>query len=278
MQLKKGVPAVQVVCLHAKDEIEALLRRNPFLHLYAIGDLDDFFWQYTSWYGCKEDDQIRHIVLLYSGTAVPTLLAYSEEPVELMSPFLRSMMHLLPKRVYAHLSPDLMPVIAEQYYVHTHGLHYKMALMQPARLSSVDTSEVIPLAAADLDDLKALYQASYPGNWFDPRMLETEHYFGIRRNGRLISVAGVHVYSRQYRVAALGNVTTHPAFRGQGLGTAVCARLCQVLLESVDHIGLNVKADNLSALASYQRLGFERVAMYEECLLDLKCDELSDER
>ncbi len=266
---------MQAVCLHAKDEIEALLRRNPFLHLYAIGDLDDFFWQYTTWYGCKQDETLQHIVLLYSATGVPTLLAFLEEPAALMPPFLRSIMHLLPRRIYAHLSPELLLVFAEQYAIEEHGLHYKLALTEPTRLTEIDTWEVVPLSPGDLDDLTALYQASYPGNWFDPRMLETEHYFGIRRSGTLISVAGVHVYSRHYRVATLGNVTTHPAFRGQGLGTAVCAKLCQVLLETVDHIGLNVKADNASALAAYRRLGFERIAEYAECALNLKCAELS---
>ncbi len=269
---------MQAVCLHAKDEIEALLRRNPWLHLYAIGDLDDFFWQYTTWYGCRQDSQIQHVVLVYTGSAVPTLLALSEEPVALMPPFLRSIMHLLPKRVYAHLSHDLLPVFAEQYHVHAQGLHYKMALTQPACLDDIDTSQVIPLALADLDDLKTLYQVSYPGNWFDPRMLETGHYFGIRRGKMLVSVAGVHVYSRRYRVAVLGNVTTHPAFRGQGLSTTVCARLCRELLNTVDHVGLNVKADNVGALATYQRLGFERIAEYEECWLDVTRAESSNRR
>jgi ribosomal protein S18 acetylase RimI-like enzyme len=36
----------------------------------------------------------------------------------------------------------------------------------------------------------------------------------------------------------------------------------------VEHIGLNVKADNLSAIRCYRRLGFERAAVYQECLLE----------
>ncbi|HEX6288089.1 MAG TPA: GNAT family N-acetyltransferase [Herpetosiphonaceae bacterium] len=261
---------MQAVCLHVKDEIEAVLRRNPFVHLYALGDLDDFFWQHTTWYGLRQNEQIQHVVLLYSGTSVPTLLAFNEEPVALMPMLLRSILPLLPRQVYAHLSPDVIPVFAEDYHVQQHGLHYKMALTRPTHLSGIDISEAALLSAADLDDLTALYQASYPGNWFDPRMLETGHYYGIRRGDRLVSVAGVHVYSRHYRVAALGNVTTHPELRGQGLGTRVCAKLCHALLETVDHVGLNVKADNASALACYERLGFERVAVYDECMLTLQ--------
>jgi hypothetical protein len=29
-------------CLHSKDEIERFCRLNPALHLYALGNLDDF--------------------------------------------------------------------------------------------------------------------------------------------------------------------------------------------------------------------------------------------
>jgi ribosomal protein S18 acetylase RimI-like enzyme len=261
---------VRTLCLHSKDQIERVLRRNTFLHLYAIGDLDDFFWPYTSWYGLDHEDQIQQIALLYSGTRVATLLAFTEEPTALMPQLIRSLLPLLPRRVYAHLSPDLLPLVEEDYRIERRGRHYKMALTQPECLERVDCSQAVKLTMADLDELMELYATSYPGNWFDPRMLETGQYYGVRRDGRLWSVAGIHVYSRTYRVAAIGNVTTHPSLRGQGLGTIVCAKLCRELLASVDHVGLNVKADNLSALASYRKLGFEPIAEYEECALELQ--------
>ena len=51
------------------------LRQNTFLHLYEIGDLDDFFWQYTTWYALKVQNQIQQLVLLYTGTPyLPTLV------------------------------------------------------------------------------------------------------------------------------------------------------------------------------------------------------------
>jgi ribosomal protein S18 acetylase RimI-like enzyme len=81
----------------------------------------------------------------------------------------------------------------------------------------------------------------------------------------------VHVYSARYRVAALGNITTHPGLRGRGLATAASARLCRELVQAgVDCIGLNVKADNTAALSCYRKLGFERVAEYGEYTLERK--------
>jgi predicted GNAT family acetyltransferase len=187
-----------------------------------------------------------------------------------MRSLLEAIIHLMPKRFYAHLSGDLATVFAEEYRIESHGPHFKMALVDKARLENIDTSNVVPLTVADMDEIEALYRVSYPDNSFDPRMLETGCFYGIRHRTLLVSVAGVHVYSPHYRVAALGNVATHPGYRGQHLAKTVCAKLCRSLLPAVDHIGLNVKADNLSAIRCYEQLGFECIAPYEEYTLELQ--------
>ena len=101
-------------------------------------------------------------------------------------------------------------------------------------------------------------------------MLETKQYYGIRQSGELVSAAGVHVYSRRYKVAALGNITTHPKYRGRGYGRTVTAKVCNSLLHDIDDVGLNVKADNTSAIMCYERLGFEVVDSYGEFEVELK--------
>src|SRR5713226_7873556 len=267
---------MKAICLHSKEEIEKFLRRNTFLHLYSIGDLDDFFWPYTTWYAFKgnHDDpdhqKITQLVLLYSGLPLPTLLGITKEPTDEMYALLQSIIPLLPKRFSAHLSGDTATALANDYHAHSYGKHYKMALLNKARLAAIDISNVVSLTVADLPEIEALYRASYPENCFDPRMLETGCYYGMRNGRDLVSIAGIHVYSPRYKVAALGNVTTHPDFRGQHLGTTVCAKLCEELLRTVNHIGLNVQADNISAISCYKRLGFERIATYEEYTFELR--------
>lgn len=258
---------MKLISLHNKDEIEARLRRNTFLHLYSIGDLDEFFWEYTTWYGTKRGEPP---VLLYAGTGLPVLLALADEPLTESLELLRLVMPLLPRRFYAHLSEGLIDILSEAYKITRHGTHYKMGLTKPELLDKVDGSEAVRIQKSDIDELKSFYNESYPGNWFDERMLETGYYYGIRRDGKLASAAGVHVYSAAYKVAALGNVTTHPDWRGQGLGTKVSAKVSGALLQAVDHIGLNVKADNRAAIASYEKLGFEKIASYKECSLETK--------
>lgn len=253
-------------CLHDRIEIEAFLRKNIFLHLYSIGDLDDFFWPYTHWYGLKTGNTLTAIALLYAAPGLPVLLALSEEPV-LMRELLAQIQYLLPPHFYAHLSPGLETAFINTHDLEAHGEHYKMALTDKTLLSPFQHLRTVHLGEQNLEEIKEFYRESYPGNWFDPRMLQTGQYFGIRENNNLVSIAGIHVYSPQYRVAALGNITTHPSFRSRGYGKVATAAVCRSLLKSVDYIGLNVKADNAAAIACYQKLGFKIIASYNEFMI-----------
>ncbi len=254
---------MKTINLHNKQEIESYLRKNTLLHIYSLGDLDTFFWPYTTWYASKEADQIHAILLVYSGMDIPTLLAFSDDKPALRS-LLESTLPLLPRYFYMHILPDLEDIFTSQFSLEFRGDYYKMGLQKTELVTQVDTSRVSALGQADLEQIYHLYSLSYPGNWFDPRMLETRQYFGVKGAEELLSIAGVHVYSAPYKAAALGNITTHPAHRGQGLGKITTARLCQSLLETVDYIGLNVKANNQAALNLYQMLGFEIVSPYRE--------------
>ncbi len=258
------------ICLHARDEVEAFARGNPLLHAYELGDLDDFFWPHTTWYADAEGGRVRQMVLVYTDGRLPTVLAFAEEPAGRMHELVAALLPVLPRRFHAHLHAGVADVLAGDYRVQSHGDFRKMGLLDRSRLGGVDTAEAVRLSPADRDELEGLYRAAYPGNWFVPRMLETGFYYGVRRGGVLAAVSGVHVFSRRYRVAALGNVATHPEHRGRGLATVATARLCQELLAAgIEHVGLNVRTDNVAAVACYTRLGFVPVAEYGEYTAEL---------
>jgi RimJ/RimL family protein N-acetyltransferase len=246
-----------------RAKIEAFLRRSPELHIYSLGDLDDFFWPFTTWYGWEDDGELKEVAMIYTSRTLPTLVGVSQQP-EVMRALLGETIPLLPDLFYAHLSPGVEHAFFRTHVLESHGLHYKMALRDAARVRDIDCSQATQLTARDSVDLVRLYQESHPGNWFDLRALETGQYFGLRQDGRLVSVAGVHVYSERYAVAALGNIVTHPAYRRRGYARQVTACLCRSVLHKVGHVGLNVKANNDAAVACYTGLGFEIVAPYTE--------------
>jgi GNAT superfamily N-acetyltransferase len=257
---------MELVQVHDRHAIAAVLRRDARAHVYELGDLDDFDWPHTYWFGWEDDDVLAEVVLLYTQPAVPVLLAVGAAS-EAMTSLLEAALGALPARLYVHASAPLLEILARRYAVAGAAPHLKLALGDGGLVGKHAVS-VDVLGPADLEAITALYGEAYPRTWFDARMLATGRYVGIRQQGRLACVAGVHVYSPTWGVAALGNVATLPALRGRGLARGACAALCRLLLaDGIETIALNVRDDNAAAIRAYTRLGFESVAEYVEASL-----------
>ncbi|MER8186029.1 GNAT family N-acetyltransferase [Kitasatospora sp. NPDC094015] len=255
---------MSLLSLHDRAALSDRFRRDPALHLFELGDLDDLLWPHTSWYTLGGDGPVA---LLYTVGAVPTLLASSRaERAAELEPLLEALLPVLPRRFLGHLPGRAAKLLEPAYAARSHGSMLRMELTDPARADRHPRGGWAPepLGRADLPDLLALFARSYPGNWFDERMLDSGRYLGVRLDGRLVAVAGVHVYAPAQRVAALGNVTTDPQLRGRGAAGACVAELCRQLLTAVDHVGLNVRADNTTARTLYERLGFSVVTEFDE--------------
>ena len=254
----------RLIAVHDKAVITEFLMRDPLANVLVIGDLDDFFWPSTVWYGWEVNENLVDIALLYVGAGLPVLLCFAEADDPHAGGFCNMLQTVLPAAVYTHLYPDVDRFFSDQYRFVPHGRHYKMALREADRLEDIDTRGVVPLSPSALPAIQNIFDTAYPGNFFDPRMLETGMYYGIWENEQLVSVAGIHVYSEEYDVAAIGNVTTHPAYRNRGLAKQVMAKLIQALQQKVHHITLNVKQENRPAIRVYEQLGFQVLRAYDE--------------
>lgn len=263
--MKTAVVARQLVDV---DEIATRLAGAGDLdrarHVYEIGDLDPFFFSRCSYFGHPET---QATALLYRGSSPATLLALgraTEDVVELALAVIAQTDEVL----YAHLAPGIAARIAEREVV---GLERHLKLARTTQDWVVtERAGVVRLGAADARAVESFYAEAYPGSWFIARMLETGVYRAVVEGSAWKSIAGVHVLSLSQRVAALGNVATHPSFRGQGAGRLVCSAVMDALAKTVEVVGLNVAADNVAALRLYEGLGFEVVCGYEEMTLRLR--------
>ncbi len=260
---------MKVEILRNKKIIETHLRKNTDLNLYSIGDLDDFFWKYTKWFAFISGNGIEQIALLYEGSGIPTFLAITDNNYEAMLSLIEKIRTDLPSKIYCHLSKGLIQAFEKKSILKDSGLHYKMSLKERSLLLKNVSENIRRLLPEDISIINVLYQASYPGNFFDKRMLETGKYFGYFEENELIGISGIHVYSKEYRVATLGNITINPAHRAKSICQKLTSALCIDLLETVDNIGLNVSVENLSAINCYRKIGFEIVCEYEEYLLEI---------
>lgn len=252
--------------VHDKKELLPFLSQNPELYIYLYGDLDDFFWPKTIWYALKPRDEIEALALLYVGMKTPTLLLFHEGDPAMALTLLEEIQSFLPNSFYSHLSESIQPFFEKDFSIHHPALHTKMALAK--KVGPIDDENIRFLSEENLPSIYSLYQASYPGNWFDPRMLETGKYLGYWQEEKLTGIAGIHVYSAEYQAAALGNITTHPDHRGKGIAGKLTQQLCYELQKTVRYIGLNVKADNEAAIKVYERIGFEKIGFYVESLME----------
>ena len=76
---------------------------------------------------------------------------------------------LTPKNIssrgaYAHLSPCLASILRNTHRLAPHGMHYKMAFSDPTTIGQAASFGVVSIGGAELAELEAFYQESYPGN------------------------------------------------------------------------------------------------------------------
>lgn len=235
-------------------ELRVLLERDPDLHLYALADLDPLLWPRTAWYGGAGE-----VVLGWFGVDPPCFVAMTRRPRR-MGALLSRLGEALPPRMYLHTAPGCETALQDLYELERTGGSLRMMLRAEPPAAAAGFLE-----PGHLGELEALYREAYPDGWFDPRTLATGRYAGLWRGGRLVSVAGVHAWSPGMGVAALGNIATHPDWRGRGLARTCTAALCRRLRQDgIARIGLNVDRENGAALRCYEALGFRAALGFEE--------------
>ena len=116
------------------------------------------------------------------------------------------------------------------------------------------TAEVVELTASDVPEMMRLAAETEPGP-FGPNSHLTGRWFGVRRDGRLVAMAG-----ERMRVEGHGEVSgvcVDPAVRGEGLGAVVTLAAARGIRERGDRPMLHVRDHNDGAHRLYRRLGFE---------------------
>ena len=113
--------------------------------------------------------------------------------------------------------------------------------------------EAIALTAADVPEMLELTERTKPGP-FLPRTVELGGYLGLRREGRLVAMAGERM--RPPGFAEISAVCTDEAWRGHGFA----ARLTRAVAAGIPARGetpfLHAAGDNANAIRLYKALGF----------------------
>ncbi len=131
----------------------------------------------------------------------------------------------------------------------------RLAQMVAADLPSLDppAQDVAVLTDADAPEMQALASMTRPG----PFHLLTHRlgrFIGIRREGRLVAMAGERMRLPGY--AEVSGVCTHPDHRGEGHAKRLMHLVAQAMLARGERPFLHAYADHEATIALYERLGF----------------------
>jgi RimJ/RimL family protein N-acetyltransferase len=244
-----------------KAEIAAFLNRDRLYAGYALCDLDEAYFDSCHWFLTTDAaGDVRGLAMEF-GRLEPTVLFLMGEPEAVRAPLERA---LTPTFVQITAQPEHLASLDKRYRLRHVRDMIRMVVRKEEFRPASQQDQAERLTMRDLPELNRIYRLAAAGA-FAPYQMETGIFYGLKVNGRLVSTAGTHVISAAQRIVAVGNVFTHPHFRGHGYAQAVTGAVTAEALRGFgpDTPGepeaiaiLNVRADNLPAIAAYRKLGY----------------------
>lgn len=115
--------------------------------------------------------------------------------------------------------------------------------------------EAVALTADNVPEMLALVAIARPGPFLS-RTIAMGHYYGIRREGELVAMAGERLHLTGF--CEISAVCTHPDHRGRGYGGALTTHVAQNILARGETPFLHHVPGNETAARLYRKLGFRQ--------------------
>jgi ribosomal protein S18 acetylase RimI-like enzyme len=119
--------------------------------------------------------------------------------------------------------------------------------------SPMSTKSIVALGMSDAAEMIGLAELTHPGP-FAASTVELGGYLGVRREGRLVAMAGRRMHLPGW--IEISAVCTHPDHRGQGLSRSLMAGVETAIRRQGHRAFLHVLHENTRAIDIYRGLGF----------------------
>lgn len=258
-------PEVAAIEEETQAQIRAILLADPIWSAYALADLQPAYEPHCRWgtittRGLDQRERTG-LALLFDGLKPPILLTVGEPDLVRWLLDDWALDRALPNVVYLSVREEHEPAVQTWYdNAGDRRPMTRMALTGDISLPTALAPGVVRLGPEAADGIATLYAHGGPftPDAFAPAQLADGVFFGVAaEDGGLLAVGGTHIVDRTSGVAALGNMYTHPAARGQGHAGAILAALVATLrTEGLSTIVLNVDRRNATAIRLYERHGF----------------------
>ncbi len=259
-------PLVQIHQVRDRRRLDALLSGDRAYSAYALSHLEPGPFERTEFWVAEGPTGTG--IVLRSDAVGATLITVGDASA--VSAILR--LHPGPRVSYlSTAAPEHMGAIERWHEV---GDPLTMRRMSVTRAAFVPIEvagagvEVRRLTARDVAAVNALYALDDRSAQYSGRQIEQALYYGAFEVGRLVAIAGTHVVSPMMSLGVVGNVLTHPSYRGRGLATHVTSLVTQAIFAMGCSLAV-LTADplNTPAVRAYTRLGYQPGATIVEARL-----------
>ncbi len=260
---------LKLLAIHDKQIIRQYLAKvNAADFVYHCNNLASPYWEETQWFGWCDGTTVLALAMLITRYEMPVLLACSyRDDDAAQQQLLQALQPYLPQSLYCHLNRGACHELRDEFSVQVVCGYHNMQLIGGSSVLPLDVDRVQRLGLADSERIVALLEQSHPDHLLDEEFLRAGYFWGIESSQRLVCLAGVVAKSAEYGLVSLGNVTTHPDYRRQGLARLTLTKALADLQTEFPTIVLNVKTQNETAIACYRQLGFETTGSFEEVIL-----------
>ena len=239
--------------LDSREHIRAVLEaRRPYA-AYALGQLEPMLYRQTEWWQAASG-ALEALVLHSRGGLGHATFTMGETGA------LDALLRVHPGGRHTFLT-------CEPHHLETVLRHFDLDQRQTMIRMQVPRDAFRPVAGPvrrltglDSREINRLYRVEGVPSYYSPRQIDDAAYFGAVIDGHIVAIAGTHVISSASGIAVVGNVYTHPRYRGRKLAQAVTSAVTEFLLDRCRDVVLSVDPANVPAVAAYARLGYTEVA------------------
>lgn len=225
---------------------------------YALGQLEPSLFSRTHWFWSRGSTGSGLVLHSRGGLGDATFVMGDPDAIAAILLIQPGSAH-----TYATCQPQHLDTLKQVYRLANQQPMIRMSVTAQ-RFEPVERVPTVPLTGVDIRRINNLYGSEGGPSYYVPEHIDAGVYRGVVVEGRLVAIAGTHVVSRQERVAVVGNVFTHPAYRGHGYATAATSAVTADLLIQCTTVVLTVDPHNTPAVAAYNRLGYHEVCQLVE--------------
>jgi len=249
---------LQVKQIKNKKIILDFLLKDKYWSVEAFVGLRAENFILGNWYGVfDKNDKIKSIYLIFKCLSpMPVFSLGDISGLNLIADKLN-----IEGDIYIQAKFNHIEYLTSQY---TFNHNNNTLLMKKCGLNKSFSDKIEKLAVSNYPEMKKLYATAEDQIYFDRDHIKKGIYYGIRRDGILVSMAGTHVLDRQNKIVMLGDIVTHPAYRGRGFAMICCAAVCNDLNKWGYDICVKVREYNYVAINMYKSLGFVKYNHFYE--------------